>query len=206
MSSSIFSSTSSASTSREPTPSMSSKKEQKAKPKQTFILKKIVFSLFTQIIVLLFTFIVALGYLYPVYYCDTDVFDPDCVKCPVNAICSKGKKQCIDSAKEFKGVCIAPDSDEEVAYNLIDELDQLIQENNIKTLEEIKAMKKYQEIKSDVLMQAIEFSDKYSIVRGKIVKSMKPLSYRALIGTFFCILIVLNIFIAYERMYIKKNN
>ena len=206
-SSTLFSSSSStANTSREPTPSMSTKKLGKTKPKQISFAKKILFSLFTQILVLLLLIIIIFGYIAPVYYCDTGAFDPDCVKCPANAVCNKGKKHCVDGAKEIKDVCVAPNSEEEIAFGLIDELDTLIQENNIKTIEEIKEMKQYQEIKSDILIQAIKFSDKYSLMRGKIVKSMKPAAYKALIGAFFGILILLNVFVAYERISIKKNN
>lgn len=69
----------------------------------------------------------------PQSYCTRDV-KADCRKCPVHAICSVHSFKCDGESHLVKGVCIAPDSDEEAALKIAETLET----SNLTTFSELK--------------------------------------------------------------------
>lgn len=97
-----------------------------------------------------------------VSYCDGKEFIyPDCKECPPDATCSGTEFKCNEGAYAYKDICIIPGSPTEEAKNLIPKLEELIENQQVSKISDLRKFKEFELIPVKQIEIAVHLSDKY---------------------------------------------
>lgn len=152
--------------SRSPTPKFSplrSPKRNQITPwYERFLISNITFYTF-----LILTFLLILTVsrtLVGVNYCDdVENFEPDCIKCPSNAICNGTKYHCVEGSYLYKDLCIKYNSPNERSIEIVPRIEELIGNKTVFSIKDILRQKEFDGFTEEQIKIAIHLSDKYVV-------------------------------------------